>query len=121
MAITLRGKYSKVRPFYARTVCLFPASGNYNKKPRKSEASETMNIIQLKNANVHSMQSFLTIFHFERNFIVLTDLIPEAGNMNKDVFTAIGRSYKTEAFSAVEKFYCTFLHCNKNKKMNLKH
>src|SRR5690606_33679626 len=60
---------------------------------------------------IDSIQSFLAVLYFKNNFVVFLNVIRQAGYVNEDIFAALCRCDKAEAFCAVEKFYCSFLHC----------
>ena len=72
----------------------------------------------LDNLYIHGIQAFLALLHFECHLVVLTDLINQSAYVNEDVGRAVVRLNETKSFGFIEKFYCSFLHCNEIKNDN---
>src|SRR5690606_20523376 len=57
------------------------------------------------------IKAFLTLLDIVSYAIVFTDVAHESCRVDKNISTAICGCDKTETFSFVKEFYCSFLHC----------
>jgi hypothetical protein len=61
---------------------------------------------------VNCIQSFFSIFHFERNTVIFTDFVNKTSLVNEDVLVCIVSHDEAEALRYVVEFYFTCLHDN---------
>lgn len=85
------------------------------KNPRQ-QLPEVQNLItemcqiRLRDLHIHCIHSFFATCSFERDFVALTDVIDQTGDVDKN-FLFRGVVYnKAKTFGFIEELYCSIVH-----------
>lgn len=69
-------------------------------------------LVQLREANVDSIQSFAAFFEAESNLVVFADLIFRSGDVYEYFFAGSFNRDESKAFRVIKEFYSSVFHLN---------